>query len=64
MKTFEIEIPDEIYNRAIKHAEMMNITFDEFCCLSVEYFFAQEFGKKGYGKQKRNPITEKPSQTN
>jgi len=31
----EIEIPDEIYKRAIKLAEKLNISFDEVCAQGV-----------------------------
>jgi hypothetical protein len=35
MITFEIDIPDRIYKRGIRHAKELGITFSEFCSLSV-----------------------------
>lgn len=35
MNTFEIEIPDQIYECGIRHAKEAGMTFSEFCSLSV-----------------------------
>ena len=41
MKEIEIELPDELYERAIKIAEKLNITFDELCNLAIEEYLAE-----------------------
>lgn len=35
MKTITIEMPDELYEKALKMAETMNITFDKLCELAI-----------------------------
>ena len=35
MVTFEIDIPDRIYERGIRHAKEVGITFSELCSLGV-----------------------------
>lgn len=35
MVTFEIELPDRIYERGIRHAREVGITFSELCSLGV-----------------------------
>ena len=41
MKKVIIEMPDELYERALKMAEKLNITFDELCSLAVEDYLAK-----------------------
>jgi hypothetical protein len=36
MQEVIIEIPDELYEKAIKMAEKLNISFDEFCAKGVK----------------------------
>lgn len=35
MKTFDIEIPDQIYERGIRYAKEADISFSEVCSLSL-----------------------------
>lgn len=35
MKTFEINIADSLYFRAVSHAEKMDMTFSDLCSLAV-----------------------------
>ena len=49
MKKFIIDVPDEIYERAVKMAENLNISLNEFFEISVEKYLEKR-NQKVMGK--------------